>query len=41
MNGQVLKVGDGASASAGDVEMELAFTGSGSDGCEILLFDLA
>jgi redox-sensitive bicupin YhaK (pirin superfamily) len=41
MNGQPLKEGDGASASAGDVEMELAFTGSGSDGCEILLFDLA
>src|SRR4249920_1474870 len=41
MNGQSLKEGDGASTSAGDVEIELAFTGSGSEGCEILLFDLA
>jgi hypothetical protein len=41
MNGQSLKEGDGASASAGDVEVELSFVGSGSDGCEILLLDLA
>ena len=41
VNGQLLKEGDGASASAGDVEMELSFTGNGSDSCEILLFDLA
>jgi hypothetical protein len=41
MNGQMLKEGDGASASAEATGMELSFTGSGSDGCEILLFDLA
>ena len=41
MNGQLLKEGDGASASAGNDKMVLAFAGSGPDGCEILLFDLA
>ena len=41
MNGQSLKEGDGASASAGDMKMELTFIGSGANGCEILLFDLA
>ena len=40
MNGQALKEGDGASASAGDIELVLSFTGSGTV-CELLLFDLA
>jgi redox-sensitive bicupin YhaK (pirin superfamily) len=41
INGQQLREGDGASASAGDTAIDLSFTGSGSDSCEILLFDLA
>jgi len=41
MNGQQLSEGDGASAEAGAAAMDLSFTGTGSDSCEILLFDLA
>ena len=41
MNGEQLKEGDGASASAGDAAVDLSFTANGSGSCEILLFDLA
>ena len=37
LNGDILIEGDGAAASK---EQELWFTGTGSEGCEILLFDL-
>jgi len=37
LNGEILTEGDGAAVSE---ERELWFTGTGSEGCEILLFDL-
>jgi len=37
LNGDILDEGDGAGVSE---ELELWFTGTGSAGCEFLLFDL-
>ncbi len=37
LNGEILKEGDGAGVSE---ERELWFTGTGAEGCEVLLFDL-